>query len=197
MKKLITICAICFVLAGTAQADFSNPSFETGDLTGWSTTIPWGAWIKVLTTWSSWSATDGSYYALLKTDGGWSTTKLYQSFTASAGDPLSFDAFFKAGDYWPYNDGAYVKIMGPVTATLWSQSVGTVGSYGSTPWQSVSYTIPVSGSYTLECGIYNAYDSGWDSYVGVDNVHVIPAPGAVLLGILGLGAAGVKLRKFT
>ena len=30
-----------------------------------------------------------------------------------------------------------------------------------------------------------------------DQLYLVPVPGAVLLGILGLGAAGLKLRKFT
>jgi hypothetical protein len=29
-----------------------------------------------------------------------------------------------------------------------------------------------------------------------DNISFVPVPGAVLLGMLGLGVAGVKLRKF-
>jgi len=34
--------------------------------------------------------------------------------------------------------------------------------------------------------------------IGIDNLEVtpVPVPGAILLGILGLGAAGFKLRKF-
>lgn len=30
----------------------------------------------------------------------------------------------------------------------------------------------------------------------LDNVSVVPVPGAILLGMLGLSAVGIKLRKF-
>ncbi len=36
-------------------------------------------------------------------------------------------------------------------------------------------------------------EASWDRVFGV--VEVVPVPGAVLLGILGLSVAGVKLRK--
>jgi len=35
-----------------------------------------------------------------------------------------------------------------------------------------------------------------DFIVGIESVMPVPVPGAVLLGILGLSAAGIKLRKF-
>jgi hypothetical protein len=46
------------------------------------------------------------------------------------------------------------------------------------------------------------FSDGGKEDIGIDNLRVdsyvqpIPLPGAVLLGILGLGAAGLKLRKF-
>jgi len=53
------------------------------------------------------------------------------------------------------------------------------------------------GSYT---GIYNDDSpyADWQStggYEGTLELQAVPVPGAVLLGILGLGAVGVKLRK--
>lgn len=35
-----------------------------------------------------------------------------------------------------------------------------------------------------------------DFIVGIESVEPVPVPGAILLGILGLGVAGLKLRKF-
>lgn len=56
-------------------------------------------------------------------------------------------------------------------------------------------TLMVSGdiAYVIAGGIDG------QSAVGLDNLQFnpVPVPGAVLLGILGLGVAGVKLRKFS
>ena len=40
--------------------------------------------------------------------------------------------------------------------------------------------------------------SGFLTYgqLGIDRVEAVPVPGAILLGLLGLSAAGIKLRKF-
>ncbi|MFC1635745.1 hypothetical protein ACFL5Z_12970 [Planctomycetota bacterium] len=45
---------------------------------------------------------------------------------------------------------------------------------------------PATGKYNYE--LY--------AYIATPDTTVIPVPGAVLLGIIGLGAAGMKLRKF-
>jgi hypothetical protein len=54
-------------------------------------------------------------------------------------------------------------------------------------------TIP-SGATRLFFGLNNGYE--WTNNVGALDVSVVPAPAAVLLGMLGLSVAGVKLRKF-
>ena len=52
----------------------------------------------------------------------------------------------------------------------------------------------------FECGSVGQSpygDKDYDDFlVMVNSVNPIPVPGAVLLGILGLGAAGIKLRKY-
>jgi len=48
-----------------------------------------------------------------------------------------------------------------------------------------------------ECGNLSSADKDYDDLVVmVESVEPIPVPGAVLLGLLGLTAAGVKLRRF-
>ena len=60
---------------------------------------------------------------------------------------------------------------------------------------------------TLDTSVWKA-DNGTDAWFGVkamnligsdrqDQLVLIPAPAAALLGLLGLCAAGVKLRRFT
>lgn len=39
-------------------------------------------------------------------------------------------------------------------------------------------------------------DNDWEIYMATYTPDVVPLPGAVLLGALGLGMAGLKLRKY-
>lgn len=50
-------------------------------------------------------------------------------------------------------------------------------------WVGSEAPITVTTTYTI------------DGYTGSDSVNVVPVPGAVLLGMLGLGVAGLKLRR--
>jgi hypothetical protein len=74
------------------------------------------------------------------------------------------------------------------TATSVTHDPTTVGFFGvtsSSPITAIRWTSPVTP------GGYQQVNTG------IDNVQigVVPVPGAVLLGLLGLGAAGAKLRK--
>lgn len=71
------------------------------------------------------------------------------------------------------------------------------------PWTTFAYAPPTVGDqYYLNLGIDTLtdpqHDSGYPSWGEFSEVrvHPVPAPAAVLLGLLGLGAAGMKLRKF-
>ena len=200
--------------AGNIQAGLTNGSFETGNLTGWTTILPVGASASAVTGHSepvppatgttSWAPADGSYFALLKTDGPGSLSQLYQSFYATAGANISLDYFWDSMDYVPFDDSAEGVILagigtsGPVVATLFSHNINSdPADYWGTPWTNVSHTFAVSGAYTLLITNTNGLDSILDSYVGIDNVNVIPAPGAILLGGIGLGFASWLRRRKT
>lgn len=216
MKKIIPICVVAGLMlaASSAQANLTNGSFETGDLTGWPTIVPSGGSINVVTSHSepappatgttNWAATDGSYFALLKTDGPQSWTMLGQVFYAPAGYTLTFDYFWDSQDYKPFNDMAGGRILsgaglgGPLVTNLFFESVNSDPvNYWGTPWTTVSYTFASSGTYTLVFGIKNGLDGILDSRLGIDNVKLIPTPGAILLGGIGIGLVGWLRRRRT
>jgi len=201
---------IVAMLTGTSLADMVNGGFETGDFTGWTTFVPPDASATVETSHGevggqpppSWTPTEGIYFALLKTDGPGNLCTLSQSFGAQAGEVLGFDYFFDWGDYHDYDDQSYGRLYDSSGALVneffhWGAGGTLMGdNYSNVGWSPQSYTFTTGGTYTLEFGIANQLDSDLASYMGVDNVSVVPAPAAVLLGLLGMSVAGLKLRKF-
>ena len=216
MKRVVAVCALAVWMmpAPRAQAAVTNGSFETGDLTGWSWTIPAGASIDVVTSHSdpggtgttSWGPTDGSYFALLKTDGPGSLTQLYQSYSMTPGNPLMFDYFWDSRDFKPFGDTASLSIhsgvgtAGPLVGTFTLGSVSTdPQDYWGTPWQTVSLFVGSAGMYTVVFEVRNSLDGIKDSYLGIDNVllQAVPEPGAILLGGIGVGLVGWLRRRRT
>jgi hypothetical protein len=62
--------------------------------------------------------------------------------------------------------------------------------WGAGPWLSTEYILAWEGSFG---GGDMDYD---DLVVMVESVQPVPVPAAVILGMLGLGAAGIRLRRF-
>ena len=216
MKKsmMIFVLVVAVLAAGSAQAGLNNGSFETGDLTGWTAVVPSGASASVVTSHAdttgfgtgttSWGSTDGSSFALLKTDGSGSLTQLYQSFYATGGSTVMFDFFWDSQESEPHNDMATatlyegVGLGGAVVDTVLLGEVNTdPAMYWGTDWATIQMTPVSTGLYTLKIEITNGGDSRYDSYVGIDNVNVIPAPGAILLGSIGVGFVGWLRRRRT
>jgi len=91
-------------------------------------------------------------------------------------------------------DSAPVEGTAPVVLTAGSSDMTTPLLHQSFLIGSSldNITIP-TGATRLFFGFQNGYE--WWNNDGDMSVTVVPVPGAVLLGILGLGAVGVKLRK--
>jgi len=158
-----TVVALPAVASASDAVGLTNPGFETGNTSGWS-----GSGF-VTTEYQGYTAPDGNYFATVMA--GCATNTLAQTFTARAGQTLTGWSFFKANDYLPYNDSGAVRLSiagGGTTATVFSSSIGQVGSYGGTPWQRWTYTVPADGQYTISASSTNSWDCANPSAVGLD-----------------------------
>jgi len=70
-------------------------------------------------------------------------------------------------------------------------------------WGSHEWILAFEDLWGPQADPYNAWTAGVDSdrdftdfVVMVESITPVPVPGAVLLGMLGLGAVGIRLRKF-
>jgi hypothetical protein len=102
---------------------------------------------------------------------GYGDLRLYGSTGLSGSNSTAVLQWYTPGDPW---------VAG---SNNWAGYTGTVGGKGSGPLfasdhDATPFTVPVNGSR--------------DTMVVAT---LVPAPAAVLLGMLGLGAAGLKLRK--
>ena len=121
-----------------------------------------------------------------------------QTFTASAGDVVSFDWNFLTDEGTPNarnNDFAFFSLTG--LTELADTKVSFVDSLSpfreETGYQTTSYNITTAGTYTLGFGVINSGDRKVQSGLLVDNVSSEPVPEpASMLGILAFGALGGK-----
>jgi hypothetical protein len=189
MKKFI-YAGLLGLLASTSVSalTITNGSFETGDLATWANSNA-----TVTTMDAGYTATDGSYFAKITSDG-----LILNSQIWDAGEQLSFDWNFSTTDYMPFNDYSFLKItdvLGNIIDEITLADVSSVGSYGATDWQSYVYTFAETGSGLISFGVSNVGDNFVDSYLYVDNVSV-PAPATLTLLSLALfGFAFSRRRK--
>ena len=123
-------------------------------------------------------------------------TTLSQTFTASAGNELTFDTFFDAGDFLPNNDSGYVRVVNVAdesAVVLYAKSVADVGNFGGDGWRSLSYVIPLDGTYRLEAGVTEGVDFQNHSAMGLDNVVLVPEPTSIAM--LGVALLACRCRR--
>jgi hypothetical protein len=206
MKKKSHVKSVAFcvlVVLWRALPGFggiTNGDFSTLDLSGW--TVEFG------------TVTDGGGYALFEEDLSDLSSTLSQQFTIPAlALELSFDVVMSAeggGDYDPFSwaDAFTASLLDPVTFdplisnpgvtefyhldnTGYEETVGTVsGSTGSLDVSSwAGYDVLLS--FDLWGGL-----DGMQTTVSLDNVNVsvVPAPGALVLVLIGSGMIGLWRR---
>jgi VCBS repeat-containing protein len=113
--------------------------------------------------------------------------------TLAAGDTVSFTWDFVAHDYMPFNDFAFATVNG---AAYMLGSVQVVGDYGTTGWQTFTFTATEAGEYSFGVGVSNVNDSSLNSHLLVDNLQVngvtISSFETGFTGWTTLGSVGVQ-----
>jgi hypothetical protein len=183
--KMLLIPAIALLAAVPAQAA-TNIGFESGTTTGWTTS---GTAFASTGT-SGFTAQYGNWFGVVAAGSQNVYSTLSQSFTLAAGKRIRGFVGFKANDYLPFNDDAYLTVNG---TPLFTASVASVGNFGSTGWQAFSFEAPVSGTYTLQLGVANRGDSSVNSIAVLD--ATVPEPATWAMLITGFAMVGLASRR--
>jgi len=214
MKRLITISAILFIVAGSANAAmYTDQANWAAALSAPINTINWDD-VVVPTYYTTIS---GNRYSgmfgspMLSVDAGSSLYVVKPAAGALATDffPVSGENVFSPDLYTPQgiltiSFGTPMYALGAWFLDVESDYAGTGIEVGGTLYafssnqgdNSKSFLGIVSSTSFTTANIHMATGPASNG-VGIDDVmYAVPVPGAVLLGILGLGVAGWKLRKF-
>jgi hypothetical protein len=218
-----TACSISLSVVAAVQpasAQLVNGGFETGNFTGWATTGnasiqtsafgsgPTEGTFEALLSTDDPTVPDFSLEAFLGLApgsldnlGNGNATEgsaIRQTFLAEAGDILTFDWNFltNEGTSSFFNDFSFVSLavlseLGDTTFPIFMNSLTPFGQ--ETGFQTFSFTIPTTGTYTLGFGATDVADNIVASGLLVDNVKLTPVPEPTsTLGVLAFGAFGAS-----
>jgi hypothetical protein len=184
---------------GPAHAGLVNPGFETGDLTGWTTSLSGGTATVINDHVGDLGLVchppQGNYQ--LKILGGsanvWQTVS--QEVSLTAGEKLCGYVGFDWRDYAPFYDEARVRILDDqltVLATPWEHDGTTLPDYGDENYEPWSWTAPTTGIFLLEYSARNTVDGILESVAVFDTC---PEPATLALCLLGALGLIPSLRK--
>lgn len=166
--------AMVATMAAPASAAYTmnNPSFEDGDLSGWTATVPAWTQIEVI---NDGSAPVGDDFARIHTADNpclgcgvpTQATMLSQIFTAETGDVVTGYARFEWQDTIGFNDSGAVTFIDQETSgtTTVFSAVGT-----DTGWTQFQFVVPADGDYMVRGSAINGgpNDDSIDSWLDFD-----------------------------
>lgn len=129
-----------------------------------------------------------------------SGSAIRQTFSANATDILTFDWNFLTSELTPsfFNDFAFVNLisLSELADTNSTFVLSPIPLFEQTGFNTFSFTVPTTGTYTLGLGVTDVVDQVTNSGLLVDNVRLtaIPEP-ATILGSLTVGVAIALRRK--
>lgn len=148
------------------------------------------AGLQDLTTWNAYGSVSVSPSSASMSG----TSGIFQSFNLAANTAFSFDWFFQAGDYLPFNDFAAVFVDGNLNLVL--SNVAAVGNLGNSGWQTYSTSLANAVNGNIMFSVSNAIDNVGDSTLTVANVNInIPEPDMLLLMATAFGLVGFASRR--
>lgn len=126
-----------------------------------------------------------------------STAWISKDFTFAAGTTFKMAWVYTSTDYVPFNDGSIATLVNKNSATtfgtingvsaqyilLGATNPGTgnysTGSYGSTGWEVINYSIVTAGDYKVGFGVFNQGDTALSPVLFVnDNLGTVTKNGA-------------------
>ena len=196
-RTMFFVVVVLILTTGSLQADIGVWTFdELPPIVGSYDPIPdgYGGF-----TWENMYYLDPVYY---NTNSGYMAgmvSQPYVAFNAAAGAAAVSDGIFSFGGAYltgAWNDDLNIQVNGYLDGSLkYSQTV-VVSSTAPTWFDFNYYGIDKLG-FSSWGGTPNPnYTTGAGAHFVMDNFTIVPIPGAVLLGILGVSAVGIKLRKF-
>ena len=209
MKKAIIMLAAMVLLAAPAFADLvTNGSFEdgtnpplshyrtilagtpeAGDIWGWTVTNNNIDWID-----DYWQAADGRRSIDMS---GWfaAGTIVSQALATAPGQEYLL-TFYMAGNPW-YGYGLDVKTLNVSVDGKSADFTFNIVGHGllNMGWEKKTLTVTATGTATNLSFTSLMGDSAYGPALDNVSVTAIPAPAAILLGMLGLGLVGWMKRR--